>query len=825
MDGFENYLLEDLVDKVADTEVGTKLVHLLDLFPKFRSVFQQKLKLNPRTTTKTTKKNNVITNAVNKLSENKISKVYGQIEGQEGEIFLDSCASINMVTRAALNKYQINKEPVGNITETILQAYTNTTTSADIYELEISIGPVTFKDNFRVIEKDDLFEILIGVDSLKKHQLILNYTDDSLYTIDENNIPIKLAPIYYDLCFNEGKENKERGEVENVDASKPINVTVSLITTNTDQSNTKETRVEKIIKMIPKLIKDPVTKLFDDYSEVLALKTDDLKPTKLFPHRIVLKPGATPVKQKAYRLSKVQAIALKKELEKLIKNHLIEPSHSPWSSPIVLVLKKNGQYRMCVDYRRVNSLTEKDSYALPLIDDILSYIGKNKVLSTIDLFSGYHQVPMYSEDKDITCFTTLYGNFNFKVMPFGLCNAPATFQREMNRIFFNLIGECVFIYIDDLVVFSDSYEQHVKDLAKVFNILKDNGLKLNLEKCHFFQQEVELLGHILSTAGIKPIPEKVLVIANWLPPSNVSKLRSFLGAVGYYRKFIKDFAQLASPLFKLLKKNTIFKWTTESDLAFRSLKERLIQAPILIPPDFEKPFVIRTDASRSGIGGVIMQKDEDDVEKPVHFISRVLKKSELNYSVTDLEGTAALYCVKKFKHYILGNKFDTILITDHKPLVGICTNSEPTTSRHLKWITTLSALQVKVQYEEGKKNVIADALSRMESERNIDEMDKKELSVVLISPNIENFINKKIIEIEGRKYYKQNGRLRKIIEDEKEKYQLIEAAHIVGHEGIYKTYHRLKPNYYWKGMNQDINLYIKCCPKCQMYKLQKQNEN
>ena len=826
MDGFEDYLLEDLVDKVADTEVGTKLVHLLDLFPKFRSAFQQKLKLTPRTTSKVTNKETVVTNAVNRLSEKKISKVYGQVEGQDGEIFLDSCASINMITQAALKKYQINKEPVGSITEMILQAYTNTTMSADIYELEISIGPIAFKDYFRVIEKDDLFEILIGVDSLKKHKLILNFTDDTLYTVDENNQPLKLAPIYYDLRLSNKEENtRKKDEVVEVDISKPVNITVSLLTTTEEQPETKEARVEKILKVIPDFVKDPVTKLFENFKEVLAIKTDDLKPTKLLPHRIVLKPGSTPVKQRAYRLSKVQALALKKELEKLISNKLIEPSHSPWSSPVVLVLKKNGQYRMCVDYRRVNSLTEKDAYALPLIDDILSYIGRNQVLSTIDLFLGYHQVPMFPEDQEITCFTTLFGNYNFRVMPFRLCNAPATFQREMNRIFFNLIGKCVFIYIDDLVVFSPSYEQHAKDLAEVFSILKKNGLKLNLEKCHFFQEEVELLGHILSTKGIKPIPEKVKIIANWLPPKDVSKLTSFLGAVGYYRKFIKDFAQIAKPLFKLLKKNTKFEWTTEADLAFITLKDRLINAPILVPPDFKKPFIIRTDASRNGIGGVIMQRDEKGVEKPIHYISRSLKTSENNYSVTDLEGTAALYCVKKFKHYILGNQSDTTLITDHKPLVGICNNTEPANNRHLKWVTLLSALKVKVLFEEGKKNVIADALSRMETRNEIEDSDNEDYEAVLLLQSIEDFINRRIVVLEGKKYYKHDGRLRRIVEDQKERFQLIEAAHSVGHEGIYKTYHRLKPNYYWKGMNKEIGLYIKCCPKCQMYKRQKQNEN
>ena len=191
-----------------------------------------------------------------------------------------------------------------------------------------------------------------------------------------------------------------------------------------------------------------------------------------------------------------------------------------------------------------------------------------------------------------------------------------------------------------------------------------------------------------------------------------------------------------------------------------------------------------------------------------------LRKAETKYSVTDLEGTTALYCIKKFKHYILGNNFGTTLLTDHKPLVGICNNTEPSNNRHAKWITTLSALQVKVRFEEGKKNVIADALSRMETKNMIvEELEKENNEVVLISQNIEDFINQRIIEIDGENFYKQNGRFRKIVKDEKERFQLIEIAHAVGHEGIYKTYHRLKPNYYWKGMNRDIRLYIKCCPK------------
>jgi len=491
------------------------------------------------------------------------------------------------------------------------------------------------------------------------------------------------------------------------------------------------------------------------------------------------------LKQKPYRISRIQSEALKTEITKLIKKRLIEPSASSWSSPVVLVPKKNNQYRMCVDYRRLNQYTIKDAYALPRIDDILYSINNNaKVLSTLDLYSGYHQIPMYPDDKDKTCFTTPFGNYNFNVMPFGLCNAPATFQREMNRIFFDLIGRNIFIYIDDVIVFSENMPNHIKDLSEVFGILEKNGLKVNVEKCHFFQNEVELLGHILSVEGIKPIPSKVEVIMRWLPPKNPTELKSFLGTVGYYRKFIPAFATTAQPLFQLLKKGKEFRWEEECSISFEKLKENLIVAPILALPDFKKGFIIRTDASRKGIGGVLIQKDEDNCEHPLHYISRTLSKAEKNYSVTDLEGLAAFYCVKKFKHYICSSKLDTLLITDHKPLVGFFRKTEPTTSRHAKWINLLSSLKVVVQYEEGKQNSLADALSRLEVDQKVNTSTQGNKNIIMTnvsekehqawnnvqdtqygSKGIDTFIKQRIISIEGVQYYKCQNQMRKIITD------------------------------------------------------------
>ena len=886
METFKEYKINDLIKEVASTEVITKLVYLLDLFPKFRSEFTKALRLTEGKGNNTTKANTSLINVMNIISQHKVIKVKGTVDKKPVEIFLDSCASVNLITSSALKKYNINKNPIGRISEKIFQVYSNNSIDSDIYELSITIGNYTFVDYFRKIEKDDIFDILIGVDTLKRNRFDINLVNDTLYHIDDDNNFVKLASLFYDVNLkptdetNEGdqeldennnddslsdecsdiNENKLNDELdinnndnntffiyvesdipnihinnfkddpscfldviidnninsnlnnieknnndisnnkinnpkiiteqinkienknneiiykkinnskintENInndmsklnshnslknvsernfndeinDPSKLLKAKINdkeyknklhnintylipalLVITNEvidnkdnvpiNDTKTKFEMICSIINKLPEHLKSSVENLFLEYISVLALKTDDLGSSKLYPHRINLIPGTEPIKQRAYRVSKVQADALKRELIKLINNKLIVPSSSLWSSPVVLVPKKNGQVRMCVDYRKINNCTLKDAYALPLIDDILYYIsGDTTILSTIDLFSGYHQIPMHPDDKDITCFTTLYGNFNFEVMPFGLCNAPATFQREMNRIFFDLIGVCVFIYIDDLVIYSSSLEQHVKDIEKVFQILNNNGLKVNFEKCHFFQEDVDLLGHTLSTKGIKPMISKIEIITNWLPPTNIKQLRSFLGAIGYYRKFISNFAQIAKPLYELTKKDTPFIWSTKCNIAFEYLKTQLVKAPILSPPNFNKPFIIRTDASKAGIGGVLLQLDDNNIEKPLYYESRTLSNAENNYSITELEGLAAFYCVKKFKPFLTGNSFETILFTDHKPLVYIFNNKEPTSSRHVRWITEFSTLKINFKYEEGKKNVVVDTLS------------------------------------------------------------------------------------------------------------------
>ena len=303
-----------------------------------------------------------------------------------------------------------------------------------------------------------------------------------------------------------------------------------------------------------------------------------------------------------------------------------------------------------------------------------------------------------------------------------------------------------------------------------------------------------------------------------MPPKNITQLQSFLGAVSYYRKFIFNFAKIARPLNKLLKKGSDFEWNTDQDNSFQELKDRLVKAPILIMTDFDKPFIICTDASFDVLGDVLLQKEEDGKEKPIHFISRSLKPSEKNYSITDLEGTPAFYCVKKFKPYISRNNCSTILYTDHKLLVSLFTSKEPNNARQTRWLLLLLMLKVRVLYEPGKKNVIADALSRMPSIKS-DILASTTVSVNNETDqyNLLNLLKDKFTLMNGEKFYKDDGMLRKVIDNPEEKVKLILKAHSIGHEGTFKIYNRLKRDYYWTNMIQDVKYMVRTCKTCQLF--------
>ncbi|XP_066937358.1 uncharacterized protein [Macrobrachium rosenbergii] len=360
--------------------------------------------------------------------------------------------------------------------------------------------------------------------------------------------------------------------------------------------------------------------------------------------------GASPVKQSPYRLNPVKMDLVSKEIEYMLKHDLIQPSVSPWSSPIVLVKKADGKFRMCVDYRKVNAHTKNDSFPLPRIDDCLDRIGSAKFITKLDLLKGYWQVPLSSRAREISAFVTPFGLYECKVMPFGMKNAACTFQRLMNRVICGLEG--TEIYIDDLVVYSNDWVTHMVRLRKVFEALRSAGLVVNLAKCELGQAKVCYLGHEVGLGQVAPKQANLEAIINLKRPGNVREVRRVLGMTGYYRRFVRNYSDLAQPLTSLLEKGKKFLWSDQCEESFNKLKSVLITNPILTSQIFQKPFIIAVDASDIGIGGVLFQRKEDSVH-PVSYYSKKLLAAERRYSTIEKEALSLVRALTHFKPYWL----------------------------------------------------------------------------------------------------------------------------------------------------------------------------
>jgi hypothetical protein len=448
--------------------------------------------------------------------------------------------------------------------------------------------------------------------------------------------------------------------------------------------------------------------LMEQYQDLLAWTSEDLGRTNLVYHSIDTG-NAKPVRQRWYRTSRAEQQFISEEIRRMLKQGLIEKSRSEWTSPVVLVRKKNGKLRFCVDYRQLNQLTKKDLYPLPRIDDMLDALGNVSWYTSLDLASGYWQVEVRPEDRDKTTFITQYGTYRFIVMPFGLCNAPATFQRLMNEVLEGILWDFVVVYLDDLNVYSATFDQHLEHLRAVFERLRSAGLKLNPEKCYFAKHELAFLGYLISAEGIHTDPAKIEKVKEFPVPRNVTQLRGFLGLASYYRRFIKDFSKIANPLNKLLRKDAPFVWAAAQQQSFDLLKTHLTQAPILAYPKFDQEFLLLTDASTLGLGAILAQKDEEEMERVVAYASRTLNKAEKNYSATELECLAVVWAIGHFHPYVHGKRFT--LITDHSALRYLFNSATPT-GRLARWVMKLQPYDFKIIHRAGKKHTNVDSLSR-----------------------------------------------------------------------------------------------------------------
>ena len=392
----------------------------------------------------------------------------------------------------------------------------------------------------------------------------------------------------------------------------------------------------------------------------------------------------------------------------MLANDIIEESSSPWASPIVLATKKDGSTRFCVDYRRLNSVTEDVAYPLPRIDEALDCLGNSEWFSTLDLASGYWQVELDAAAKEKSAFVTHRGLHQFKVMPFGLKGAPATFQRLMASIFGDYLWLILLIYLDDILVFSSSVKQHFKHLRLVFLKLREANLKLKPSKCFLLQWEVEYLGHILSREGIAPTRRLVAAVENFPQPQAVQEVKRFLGLASYYRCFIQGFSSIAEPLNQVTHKGKTFAWSKACQKAFQELKATMVMAPVSAHPTFDVPFHLTTDVSGVGVGAVLEQTVHG-ITRLVAYASSTLNKAQRNYSATDRECYAVKLAINKFRCYLYGAKFT--VHTDHQALSYLMSLKEPH-GMLARWQADLQAFDFDIAYRPGSAIPHADALSR-----------------------------------------------------------------------------------------------------------------
>lgn len=587
-----------------------------------------------------------------------------------------------------------------------------------------------------------------------------------------------------------------------------------------------------------------------EFPDLLPKKDDPPRQTHLVRHKINTGNNA-PVKSRySRRYSPTERDYIAAEVKKMQQQGIVQPSESPWSSPIVLVKKKNGETRFCVDYRELNKITKRDGYPLPRIDDALDCLAGSNFFSTLDLKSGYFQCPLSEEDREKTAFSTPDGLFEFRVLPFGLSNGPATFERLMDTVLRGHKWKHCLIYLDDLCIFGKTLEEHNQRLSEILKCLEQANLSLNIKKCSFGASEISLLGHQISREGVRPDPAKTQAIRSFPTPTNQKAVRSFLGLCSYYRKFMENFSKTAAPLNELLRDGVKFNWSTDQQAAFETLKNNLTNPPLLGHFDTNQPVTLRTDACGHGIGAILAQPDATGTERVIAYASRTLSPAESRYSTTDQEGLAIVWAVKKFRPYVHGRHL-TVTI-DHHALCWLMT-SKNLTGRLGRWALQLQEYEMTVVYKQGRKHLDADCLSRYpDPAANTTEKDTESLTKEMDTQQVpastplriyafslediaqaqeedrtldrarEQAKRSSTFESVARVLYKRNfsktGDNLLLVLPKPMRKQALEAAHAAkesGHLGIAKTYGKLIQKYFWPTIHRDTESYVKSCLECQ----------
>jgi RNase H-like domain found in reverse transcriptase/Reverse transcriptase (RNA-dependent DNA polymerase)/Integrase zinc binding domain/Retroviral aspartyl protease len=597
------------------------------------------------------------------------------------------------------------------------------------------------------------------------------------------------------IYCDSGNDTREIGEIQWDEDIEPEPLS------QTDLTDEQEQSLQEVIGMFP------------------ASLENKIGLTSLLKHKISTN-GQYPPKQRFYPVSPAILKEMDKEIDRMVKLGVIEKSESPSSNPLVVARKPNGKIRLCLDSRKLNEITVKDAFPLPLINDILGRLNGTTFLSSVDLKDAFWQIELEEDARAKTAFTVPgRGLFQFRRMPFGLCNAAQSLSRLMHHVIGNDLEPDVFTYLDDIVIATNSFETHVERLRQVAERLNAAGLTISVEKSKFCVKSLRYLGFLIDQNGLHPDPEKISAIIDYPRPKNIREIRRFLGMTGWYHRFIPKYAELACPLTDLLNSKHKVEWSDEAESSFNSLRTCLVSAPILSTPEFDRPFVIQCDASDRALGAVLTQ-GEGANERVIAFLSKKFTGPQRKYAATEKECLAVLVAVKKFRQYVEGTHFK--VITDCAALKWLARFNDATNGRLCRWALQLQSYDFEIVHRKGKNNLVPDALSRIEEvqvDGSISLVDQGETWLSKIRDDLE-VENRKDWKEEGGKIFKRIFDIQrpdlqwKLAVDENERSAVLSQCHdapTAGHMGYLKTLRRVQETHYWPGMSKDVRSYVKSC--------------
>jgi hypothetical protein len=608
-------------------------------------------------------------------------EVEGMIKNQPFTILVDSGASHSYIDPRVVESLHLIRSKHEKSWLVQLATGTKRKVTELVKSCPVDMNGLSTKADLNILSLGS-YDCLIGMDWLDQHHAILDCRNKAFTCLDEEGNQRAIQGIPRAVTVR---------EISAMQLKKCYRKGCQLFA-----AHVGETPKDKVSS-----IEDhEVLKEFEDVFQ----EVPGLPPKRDIDFSVNLMPGAAPVSKAPYRMSAPELKELQLQLEELLKKGYICPSVSPWGAPVLFVKKKDGTLRLCIDFRQLNKVTVKNKYPLPRIDDLFDQLKDAKIFSKIDLRSGYHQVRIKDEDINKTAFRTRYGHYEFTVVPFGLSNAPVVFMSLMNGVFRDYLDKFVIVFLDDILVYSRTEEEHEQHLRMVLQVLREHQLYAKLSKCSFYQERIHYLGHIISKDGIAVDPEKIEAIREWSAPRNVMEVRSFMGLAGYYRRFIAGFSKIAHPITSLQRKGKQFHWTEGCEESFQRLKQLLTSAPILRIADPNADFIVCTDACKEGLGGVLSQNGF-----VICYESRKLKEHEKNYATHDLELAAIVHALKKWRHYLMGRRFE--LRTDHNGLKYLF--DQPTlNARQSRWLEFLCEYDFEIKHIKGKENKVVDALSR-----------------------------------------------------------------------------------------------------------------